>query len=78
MLTGQNYKDAVYGFWANSFGCQPEDFANPCTWVKRQEDMLDTGNSVLYHMGKASIIRIDPPWRNASTCQPAYSPPLPP
>ena len=60
MLTGQTYKGAVYGFWANSFGCQPEDFFNPCTWVKRQEDMLDTGNSVLYHMGKASIIRIDP------------------
>ncbi len=60
MLTGQDYRSAVYGYWANSFGCQPEDFANPCTWVKPQADMLNTGDCVLYHMGQASIICIDP------------------
>jgi len=60
MLTGQDYKTAVYSYWANNFGCQPDDFANTCTWVKRQEDMPDTGNCILYHMGAASIILIDP------------------
>lgn len=60
MLTGQKYKNAVYGFWANSFGCLPEDFSQTCTWVKKQDDMRDSGTCVLYHMGAASIIRIDP------------------
>ena len=60
MRTGKDHIDAVYRYWATDFGCQPEDFANTCTWVKRQEDMCDTGNSVLYHIGKASILLIDP------------------
>ncbi len=60
MLTGQTYKDAVHGYWAKRFGCQPEDFSHPCTWVRAEDDFRDSGTCVLYHMGQASIIRIDP------------------
>ena len=60
MLTGQDYTNAVYGYWAKRFGCQPEDFSNPCTWVRIEDDFRNKGTCVLYHMDQASIIRIDP------------------
>ena len=60
MLTGQTYKDAVHGYWAKRFGFQPEDFFRPCTWVRVEDDFRDSGTCVLYHIGQASIIRVDP------------------
>jgi GNAT superfamily N-acetyltransferase len=58
--TGEELEKVVYGFWANRFGCNPEDFSKAGTLFIKDKEITDSGTVILYHVYKMSIVRISP------------------
>lgn len=58
--TGKALEQVVYGYWADRFGCNPEDFSKEGTLFIRDEEISDPSSVILYHVDKMSLVRISP------------------
>ena len=58
--TGKALEQVVYDYWADRFGCDPEDFSKGGTLFIRDEEIADPSRVILYHVDKMSVVRISP------------------
>lgn len=58
MITGDELKEVVYGYWAKRFGCAREDFLHSGTLFIEEVDLVGTGNMYLYHIDQMRVLRI--------------------
>jgi len=60
MLTGDYFKQVVYGYWARRFECNREDFARPGTLVIKEKELAETRKTHIYQIDRMSIVRTFP------------------
>ncbi|MBT3189017.1 MAG: GNAT family N-acetyltransferase [Anaerolineae bacterium] len=60
MKTGTELERVVYEYWAKRFGRVRQDFVHSGTLVIKEKELAGTGKFILYHIGKMSIVRVDP------------------
>lgn len=58
MLTNDQLRKIVYGYWANRFGCKPSDFTQPGTLIIREDKLDESGHAILYHIDQMRVLRI--------------------
>jgi GNAT superfamily N-acetyltransferase len=56
--TGKALEKVVYEYWADRFGCDPEDFSKAGTLFIKDEEITDPSRAILYHINKMSLVRI--------------------
>jgi GNAT superfamily N-acetyltransferase len=59
-ITGKALEKIVYDFWADRFGCAPEDLSKAGMLFIRDEEITDPSRVILYHVDKMSVVRISP------------------
>ena len=60
MITGNEFEQLVYGYWAKRFSCDREDFAHPGTSAIKEVELAGSDRIYIYHINKKSVVRIAP------------------
>ena len=60
MITGKEFEQTVYGYWANRFGCAQEDFFRPGILIIKEDNLAKTDKMHVYHIDKMIVVRTDP------------------
>ena len=73
MITGDEFNEVVYGYWAKRFSCTREDFDHIGTKIINEEELTDTGRIILYHIDNMSVIRVSPSLTKRMGLQDGYT-----
>jgi GNAT superfamily N-acetyltransferase len=70
VISGQDFRSTVYGYWAARFGCAIDEFARSGCRVVVDDQLVGKGKLNIYHIDHTHVVRIAPELAN----QLAYDP----
>jgi len=60
MIPGPALECEVFSYWGQRFHCPSEDLARTGSLLLPDEEFRETGNVHIYHVGRRSLVRLDP------------------
>lgn len=72
MLTGKEFAQVVYGYWAKRFECDRDHFEQPGTLMILEQELEESGRTIIYQIGEMSVVRAAPSLAKAAGLTAGY------